>query len=364
MRKLLMVASAAAIAMTMPALAKEKGPGGEKGRGGDKAAHAQKPDKHQGRGKPEKAHKAEKMHKADRDFARQDSKPDKQFRKQEAKADKDWGKREAKAEKQWRKSEAKEDKKFAKQEKRLREDDRRFREDDRRFRDEDLRFSDRDGRFDDDGRRFDDGDRRFASSADCPPGLAKKSPACIPPGQAKKMFTVGERLPEDLFEGYNLPARYQDWYQDGGQYSYRYDDDGYIYQVDRSSNIISRLIPLLGGGFGVGNLLPAGYDVYNLPTQYRDDFYDTDDAFYRYGDNAIYQVDPKTQVIQAVVALLAGNLNVGQLLPTGYDTYNLPMQYRDQYVDSDEAMYRYADGNIYEIDPQTRIVEQIVAMLT
>ena len=357
MRKLLMVASAAAIAMTMPALAKEKGPGGEKGRGGDKAAHAQKPDKHQGGGKPEKAHKVEKMHKADRDFARQEAKPDKQFRKQEAKADKDWGKREAKAEKQWRKSEAKEDKKFTKQEKRLREDDRRFREDERRLRDEDLRFSDRDGRFDDDG-------RRFASSADCPPGLAKKSPACIPPGQAKKMFSVGERLPEDYYQGYNLPARYQDWYQDGGQYSYRYNDDGYIYRVDRSSNIISSLIPLLGGGFGVGSLLPAGYDVYNLPTQYRDDYYDTDDAYYRYGDNAIYQVDPKTQMIQAVVALLAGNLNIGQQLPAGYDTYNLPMQYRDQYVDSDEAMYRYADGNIYEIDPQTQIIEQIVAMLT
>ncbi len=29
----------------------------------------------------------------------------------------------------------------------------------------------------------------------CPPGLAKKNPPCIPPGQAKK-FEVGSRLPE------------------------------------------------------------------------------------------------------------------------------------------------------------------------
>lgn len=30
----------------------------------------------------------------------------------------------------------------------------------------------------------------------CPPGLAKKNPPCIPPGQAKK-FAVGGTLPED-----------------------------------------------------------------------------------------------------------------------------------------------------------------------
>jgi hypothetical protein len=27
-------------------------------------------------------------------------------------------------------------------------------------------------------------------------------------------------------------------------------------------------------------------------------------------------------------------------------------------------MYRYADNNIYQIDPKTQIIEQIVAMLT
>ena len=98
--------------------------------------------------------------------------------------------------------------------------------------------------------------------------------------------------------------------------------------------------------------------------QYRDDFVDSDDSLYRYGDNAIYRVDPHSQMIEGVVALLAGNLNVGQALPSGYDAYNLPMQYRDQYQDSDEAMYRYADNNIYQVDPKTQIVQQIVAMLT
>jgi hypothetical protein len=210
-------------------------------------------------------------------------------------------------------------------------------------------------------RRYDDGGRRMAGLDGCPPGLAKKNNGCNASGPGREAWPGG-RLPEQYFSGYNIPARYQDWYQDGGDYSYRY-GDGNIYRVNSSTNLISGLIPLLGGGFGIGNLLPSGFDAYNLPTQYRDDYVDSDEAMYRYGDNAIYQVDPKTSVIEAVVALLAGNMNVGQALPAGYDSYNLPMQYRDQYVDSDEAMYRYADNNIYQVDPKTQIIEQIVASL-
>lgn len=33
----------------------------------------------------------------------------------------------------------------------------------------------------------------------CPPGLAKKNPPCIPPGQAKK-YAIGATLPEETFE--------------------------------------------------------------------------------------------------------------------------------------------------------------------
>jgi hypothetical protein len=355
MRKLLMAASAAAIAISMPALAKPDKQGGG-GKGGGKPEHAQKADNGHGGGgghKDEfKAAKADRPEKADRGWAKQEMKAEKQFRKAEGKPDKGWAKSEAKAEKQFRKNEQKAQKQFAKQQDRVRNDDMRMRDDDRRLRDE-ARFADR---------RYEDGGRRMASLDGCPPGLAKKNNGCLPPGQVGKLG-LGQRLPDHYYQSYNIPARYQDWYQDGGDYAYRY-GDGNIYRVDSGTNLISGLIPLLGGGFGIGNLLPAGYDVYNLPTQYRDDYVDSEEAYYRYGDNAIYQVDPKTQMIEAVVALLAGNLNVGQVLPAGYDSYNLPMQYRDQYVDSDEAMYRYADGNIYEVDPKTQIIEQIVAMLT
>ena len=47
--------------------------------------------------------------------------------------------------------------------------------------------------------------------------------------------------------------------------------------------------------------LPAGYDVYNVPFQYRDRYYDTADNMYRYNDGYIYQVDAKTRLISAVI---------------------------------------------------------------
>jgi hypothetical protein len=98
--------------------------------------------------------------------------------------------------------------------------------------------------------------------------------------------------------------------------------------------------------------------------QYRGDYYDTDDALYRYGDNAIYQVDPQSNMIEGIVALLGGGLNVGQPLPAGYDAYNLPVDYRDQYQDNDDYLYRYADNNIYQVDAKTQMIQAIVEMLT
>jgi len=223
-----------------------------------------------------------------------------------------------------------------------------------------------------DGRRGDNSQqRRFdersgpahAGLQGCPPGLAKKNNGCLPPGQAKRDFSVGQRIQPAWFSGYALPTAYNDLYYDSDEYYYRYNDEGYIYRVDSGSNMITALIPLLGGGFSVGQALPQGFGAYNLPTQYRDNYYDTNEDYYRYGDNAIYRVNAGSGVIESVVALLAGNMNVGQALPSGYDAYNLPMEYRDDYADTDEDMYRYADGNIYQVDTKTQIIQAIVKML-
>lgn len=219
-------------------------------------------------------------------------------------------------------------------------------------------------RFDDRGfeeRRFDEATR--LAGAGCPPGLAKKHNGCLPPGQAKKRLALGSRIERSWFDGSSLPRAYRGFYADNDAYSYRYDDNGYIYRVDNRSSLISGIIPLLGGGFNVGQPLPAGYDAYNVPYQYRDLYRDNDDRLYRYGDNAIYGVDPQTGIVESIVALLAGNMNVGQQLPTGYDAYNLPYDYRDDYVDNDDYLYRYADGNIYQVDAKTQIIQAIVDMI-
>ena len=91
---------------------------------------------------------------------------------------------------------------------------------------------------------FDDRTGRRYGGAACPPGLAKKSPACIPPGQAKRMFRQGQRLPA----GYryytpfgNLPLSLRDRYNlsDDNRYIYR---DNTIYVVDPATSLVSRII--------------------------------------------------------------------------------------------------------------------------
>jgi Ni/Co efflux regulator RcnB len=82
------------------------------------------------------------------------------------------------------------------------------------------------------GRRvvFADDDRRVVRDwwrstygRDCPPGLAKKDNGCLPPGQAKKRYVVGQMLPPSMAivgvpSGLRLgpaPAGYRYAYVDG-----------------------------------------------------------------------------------------------------------------------------------------------------
>ena len=48
------------------------------------------------------------------------------------------------------------------------------------------------------------------SAGHCPPGLAKKNNGCLPPGQAKKMWAIGQPLPPALLGRLSpAPAGYQ-----------------------------------------------------------------------------------------------------------------------------------------------------------
>ncbi|WP_300973214.1 hypothetical protein [Sphingomonas sp. LHG3406-1] len=197
----------------------------------------------------------------------------------------------------------------------------------------------------------------------CPPGLAAKNNGCLPPGQAKKL--VGAAAPAFLGSAL-LPPLYRSWYPDNDDYYYRTRDD-YVYRIDRDRNYVDAYWPLAddwNGAYYVGAAYPDEYlGYYNVPVQYRPWYADSDEHYYRYGDGAIYQVDRGDGVIEAIVSLLAGGFGVGQPLPAGYDVYNVPYAYRDRYVDTPDNWYRYNDGYIYEVDPTTRIVQAIVETL-
>jgi hypothetical protein len=51
-------------------------------------------------------------------------------------------------------------------------------------------------------------------------------------------------------------------------------------------------------------------------------------------------------------------------MPVGYDVYNMPYDYRDRYRDRDDRWYRYSDGYVYEVDPRTRLVQSVIQLAT
>ena len=78
----------------------------------------------------------------------------------------------------------------------------------------------------------------------CPPGLAKKNPQCMPPGQHKKIFAVGQRLPlgYDAYTPYDqIPYDLRRQYGLGDDSRYIYRDD-YLYRVDPTTLIVQQVL--------------------------------------------------------------------------------------------------------------------------
>ena len=176
-----------------------------------------------------------------------------------------------------------------------------------------------------------------------------------------RLATVGQRIDPNAYASSNVPLGFRNSYADTADHYYRYDDgSGYLYQVRRSDNVVSSLVPLLGGAFAVGQPMPYAYRGYNVPSGFSSLYYNSPDRYYSYGGGAIYQVDPSTQLIQSVVQLLSGNsFGVGQMLPANYGVYNVPDAYRDRYYDTADSWYRYNDGYIYQVDPYSRRIEDM-----
>lgn len=127
------------------------------------------------------------------------------------------------------------------------------------------------------------------NTRDCPPGLAKKSPACVPPGLAKKGVTARDY--EEMRHGD--------------------DDDDYVYDRWRRGDHLppDRYVVLQEGDRVIfegedyivvdtdnGTVLKRGDDWYRLPR------YD-DSEYVRIGD-AILRVDPETKAVIDLIQLV------------------------------------------------------------
>lgn len=185
----------------------------------------------------------------------------------------------------------------------------------------------------------------------CPPGLAKKRNGCQPPGQAGKN-DWSSRLDRPDWWGLSGLA--------DGRYVYR---DGYLLRLGDSG--IGGYVPLLGGALGVGNAWPSYYEPVALPNYYERYYGLGSSNAYRYANDVIYRVDPETSAITSIAALLTGqDFSVGNQLPLGYDAYNVPYNYRDQYYDTPDALYRYNDGYVYQVDPTTKLIAAAIELIT
>lgn len=241
----------------------------------------------------------------------------------------------------------------------VRDDDRRIVRADRKGRDG-VRVRG-DDRFDD--VRF---GRRVASRGlidGCPPGLWKKNPPCVPPGQARNAGLLGRVIPS-AFRDRRVPLGLRDLYRDTDDYYYRLGDGGYLYQVDRRNNLIEALLPLLGGGLVAGQMFPSSYSNYYVPQQYRAFYPDTQDDYFRFANGYVYEIDRNSGMIESAIPLMAGGYGVGQMLPAGYSAYNVPYQYRGLYPDAGNYQYRYAPGAIYRVDPSTSLITAVASLLT
>lgn len=79
----------------------------------------------------------------------------------------------------------------------------------------------------------------------CPPGLANKNPGCMPPGQYKKLFEIGQRVPLGYngLLGYNaLPYDVRQRYSGLDPYGRYIYDNNYLYRVDPTTMMVREIL--------------------------------------------------------------------------------------------------------------------------
>jgi len=81
----------------------------------------------------------------------------------------------------------------------------------------------------------------------CPPGLAKKHNGCMPPGQAKKLYRIGQRFPTSYgnrwtYSQIPYDLRRQYGFDPNDRYYY---GDGYVYRVDPKTMLVQQVVSAL-----------------------------------------------------------------------------------------------------------------------
>lgn len=98
----------------------------------------------------------------------------------------------------------------------------------------------------DKGGRHGNGHGNSHAAAGCPPGLAKKSPACVPPGQARDHDrygrNVGDRLRWEDYPRITDLGRYRLEGRDGWRY---YRDGDRVFRVDSDTRRILAVMELI-----------------------------------------------------------------------------------------------------------------------
>lgn len=84
----------------------------------------------------------------------------------------------------------------------------------------------------------------YGYSGACPPGLSKHAGHCMPHGQYKKMYKVGQRYNTRYGNAWNynqIPYDLRTQYGFQPNYNYYY-GNGYLYQVDPRTQLISAVV--------------------------------------------------------------------------------------------------------------------------
>ncbi len=78
-----------------------------------------------------------------------------------------------------------------------------------------------------------------AGNGNCPPGLAKKNPPCVPPGQAKKGHDAGHFQRGDYIDHYDRLDRPDRSGLNDGNYVV---SNGYVYRINEQTGEVLALI--------------------------------------------------------------------------------------------------------------------------